>query len=412
MSPDPPAHRHGARPNDIGNPEAIALLRDEIEQDGAITFARFMDVALYHPEVGYYRTPLRRPGRGGDFITAPEVHPFFGITIARQITEMWERLDRPDPFVVREYGPAVGGLAYDIIAGVSVHHPELREALRYRLRDVNRHRMAEAMNAMIEVGLDDIVSVEDPERESAIEPVTGVVLANEVVDALPAHQLLWTGDELQEQWVVWNPETEWFSWETRPLSPEVYATDPITWLERQGVDVASWPIGSKLAWAPAIDDWVEEIDQGLDRGYGLVIDYGYPAPELYREHRLEGTIRAYAGHTVTDNPFQRIAEQDLTVHVDFTRITDAAVRNGMASTTVVSQGHFLSQSGLGRLLVQLQQDAETDVAEYYRAQAAVMRLIEPAGLGRFRVVGLMKGVSTEPPPTGFAPDDLPDALRI
>ncbi len=406
----PPSSR--TRPAEAGNPEAIAILRDEIERDEAITFARYMDAALYHPEVGYYRTPGRRPGRGGDFITAPELHPFFGITIARQIAEMWERLDRPDPFVVREYGPGVGGLAYDIIAGISVHHPELRETLRYRLRDVNRYRMAEAISAMIEVGLDDIVSVEGPAREAEIEPITGVMLANEVADALPAHQLIWTGDELQEQWVIWDRGMDWFLWETRPLSPKVYATDPITWLERQGVDVAAWPIGSMIAWRPAIDDWVWEIANGLSRGYGLVIDYGYPAHELYRDHRLEGTIRAYTGHTVSGDPFQRIAEQDLTMHVDSIRTRDAPAHAGMASTPIVTQGDFLSQAGLGRLLVQLQQDPDTDIAEYYRAQAAVLRLIEPAGLGRFRVVGLMKDVPLEPRLSGFAPADLPEALQI
>jgi SAM-dependent MidA family methyltransferase len=368
-------------PRQRGNPEANSILRDEIGRAGAITFARFMEVALYHPDVGYYRTPARRPGRAGDFITAPEVHPFFGITIARQIAEMWERLDRPDPFVVREYGPGVGGLAYDIIAGISVQAPELREVLRYRLRDVNRHRIAEAMSAMIEVGLGDIVSVEDPARDERIEPVTGVALANEVADALPAHQLIWNGDTLEERWVVWNL-------------------------------AADWPLGSRITWTPALDDWVREIGQGLTRGYGLVIDYGYPARELYRDHRLEGTIRAYAGHTVSDDPFHRVAEQDLTVHVDFTRIIDAAAREGMAATPVVTQGDFLTQAGLGHLLVQLQQEPDIDMAEYYRAQSAVLRLIEPAGLGRFRVVGLIKNVPEEPPLMGFAPVDLPDALRI
>jgi len=407
-----PRSEHSTSPRHPGNLEAVSILRDEIGRAGAITFARFMEVALYHPDVGYYRTPARRPGRGGDFITAPEVHPFFGITIARQIAEMWERLDRPDPFVVREYGPGVGGLAYDIIAGISMQAPELREVLRYRLRDVNRHRIAEAMSAMIEVGLGDIVSVEDPARDERIEPVTGVALANEVADALPAHQLIWNGDTLEERWVVWNLAADWFDWENRPLSPAVQVTDPMGWLEGQDVDVSFWPLGSRIAWTPTLDDWVREIGQGLTRGYGLVIDYGYPARELYRDHRLEGTIRAYAGHTVSDDPFQRVAEQDLTVHVDFTRIIDAAAREGMAATPVVTQGDFLTQAGLGHLLVQLQQEPDIDMAEYYRAQSAVLRLIEPAGLGRFRVVGLIKNVPEEPPLMGFAPVDLPDALRI
>ncbi|HYH11289.1 MAG TPA: SAM-dependent methyltransferase [Thermomicrobiales bacterium] len=399
-------------PDDLGHPNLIDAMRTEIERDGAISFARFMDVALYHPEAGYYRTPARRPGRGGDFITSPEVHPFFGITIAGQLAELWERLDRPDPFVVREYGPGVGGLAYDIIAGLHAHHPEIVPALQYRLRDVNRHRMAEAMTAMIEVGLDGIVSVEDPSREQEIEPVTGVVLANEVADAFPAHELVWIDSALHERWVTWNSETDWFAWEIRALSSDVVATDPLGWLKTQGIDPSSWPSGSRMAWSPALTGWVEEIGQGLHQGYALIIDYGYPAVELYRDHRLEGTIRAYSEHTVTDNPFQRIGEQDLTVHVDFTRITDAAARAGMAATPVVTQGHFLSRLKLGQLLVDLQQDPETDLPEYYRAQAAVFRLIDPGGLGRFRVVGLGKDAPLDPLPTGFTPDELPDTLRF
>ena len=406
------APRSSPTPDALGHPDVIALLREELDRDGAITFARFMDVALYHPEAGYYRTPLRRPGRSGDFITSPEVHPFFGMTLAHQIAEMWERLDRPDPFVVREYGPGVGGLAYDIIVGVSVHHPDLLPALRYRLRDVNRHRMAEAMSAMIEVDLDHIVSVEDPSREATIEPVAGVVLANEVADALPAHQLVWMGDEFREQWVIWDSAEDWFAWEQRPLSPEVAATDPLEWLRQAGVDPSSWPAGSQIAWVPAITDWVREIEQGLTRGYVLIIDYGYSATELYRDHRLEGTIRAYSEHTVTDDPFRLIGEQDLTVHVDFTRIAHAAGIAGMETTPVVTQGSFLSQLKLGTLLVDLQQDPETELAEYYRAQAAVLRLIDPGGLGRFRVIGLAKGAPLDPLPTGFTPDDLPESLRL
>jgi SAM-dependent MidA family methyltransferase len=311
---------------------------------------------------------------------------------------------------VREYGPGVGGLAYDIIAGLHAHHPEAAPALRYRLRDVNRHRMAEAMSAMIEVGLDGIVSVEDPSREGEIEPIDGAVLANEVADALPAHELEWDGAELRERLVTW--EDGWLAWATGPLSPEVAATDPAGWLARQGVDVASWPAGSRLAWSPAIDAWVAEIGRGLARGYALIIDYGYPAAELYRDHRLEGTIRAYSEHTVTDDPFRLIGEQDLTVHVDFSRVVEAAAAAGMAATPVVTQADFLARLEMGRFLVELQREPEMDMEEYLRAQTAVIRLIDPSGLGRFRVVGLAKGAPLEPLPAGFTPPDLPAALRL
>ena len=119
-----------------------AVVRDEIARTGPITFARYMDLALYHPEWGYYHAAQRRPGRPGDFLTAPEAHPFFGITLARQIAECWERLDRPTLFTVREYGPGIGGLAWDIIGGLQRENPACLTALSYELVERNPQRMA------------------------------------------------------------------------------------------------------------------------------------------------------------------------------------------------------------------------------------------------------------------------------
>ena len=107
-----------------------------------------MELALYHPEHGYYMAAARRPGRGGDFLTAPELHPFFGLTLARQVRECWERLGRPAPFTVLEYGAGIGGLAYDVIAGLLDTEPGLRPTLRYRLNETNPHRVRQARRVM------------------------------------------------------------------------------------------------------------------------------------------------------------------------------------------------------------------------------------------------------------------------
>ena len=121
-----------------------AVIRAEIDTAGGrIPFARFMELALYHPVWGYYLSPLRRPGRPGDFLTAPETHPFFGIALARRIAECWERLEHPDPFVVREYGSGIGALAWDVITGLSEEAPECRAVLQYRLVETNPHRLAQ-----------------------------------------------------------------------------------------------------------------------------------------------------------------------------------------------------------------------------------------------------------------------------
>ena len=218
--------------SDIGNPDLIAVIRAEIDAAGGrIPFARFMELALYHPAWGYYLSPVRRPGRPGDFLTAPETHPFFGITLARQIAECWERLDRPDPFVVREYGSGIGALAWDVIAGLSREATECRAALQYRLVETNPHRLAQSLAGFAEGGLGDVVRGEEIPPGANPEPITGVVIANEVADAFAVHRLIWRDGRLREGWVVWSGDG--FAEEEGDLSPEAAAADPEGMLRRE-----------------------------------------------------------------------------------------------------------------------------------------------------------------------------------
>ncbi|MGI8483780.1 MAG: class I SAM-dependent methyltransferase [Thermomicrobiales bacterium] len=393
------------------NPEIVNRLRQEIAQNGPITVARFMERALYEPGIGYYQTPERRPGRGGDFITSPEIHAFFGFTLARQIADCWRRLERPNPFVVREYGPGIGGLAYDILAALSVYDLEVRNAIQYHLVDVNPHRMHDALEAMVEVGLAEIVSVETP-QQAAENPVTGVVLANEVADAFPVHQVIVQSGILRERFVTLDEETGWFGWVTGDLSEPVAELDLPTYLPGEGVILADLPDGSLLEVSPATAGWVRDVASGLERGYALIIDYGYPAAELYRSHRLGGLLRGYFAHTVTDDPFVEIGEQDLTAHVDFSALIREAQASGMHVAGLTMQGDFLAALGMGDFLVEMQQQPDVSLTAYYETQAAVMRLFDPGGLGRFRVLALAKDAATDPPLRGFAPPELPASLRL
>jgi SAM-dependent MidA family methyltransferase len=391
-----------------GNPALIARLTDAIRRDGRITFARFMETALYDPEHGYYRSAVRRPGRGGDFITSPELHPFFGFTLARQVADAWERLGCPDRLVVREHGAGIGGLAYDIIAALSQRWPEVRAALDYRLIEVNPHRGAQALAAMAEAGLGDVVRLEDP---AAMPPEAGVVLANEVVDALPVHRLIVRDGAPREGWVTLDPQGAFVEVEG-DLSPEVTALGIPAYLASAGVDLAAMPDGARLEVSPAAADWIRAVAASLTRGFAFVIDYGYAAATLYRDHRLDGLVRGYAEHTVTDDPFIRVGEQDLTAHVDFTWLARAAEAAGMREIGLTTQGDFLERLGLGEWLVQLQTTPGVALEEYYGAQAAVFRLIDPAGLGRFRVLGLAVGLGERPEALGFTAPDFPAGLRL
>lgn len=386
-----------------GNPHVTELLVERIRRDGPIPFSRFMETALYHDAHGYYREPHRKPGRGGDFITSPELHPFFGFTLARQIADCWDHLGQPHHLIVREHGASSGVLAYDIIAALSQQAPDVLNALDYRLIDVNEHRAAESRAAMAEVGLSDTVSTEHPTQ---ITPESGIVLANEVADALPVHRLVVRDGKLREVCVGLDPEDRFIDVETG-ISDEVTHAGIPDYLPEAGIDITALPDGARLDVSPATATWIRDIGHNLTRGYAIVIDYGYDASTLYRDHRLEGTVRGYFQHTVTDDPYIRVGEQDLTAHVDFTWLARAATVAGMTEIGLTTQAEFLTQLGLGDWLVGLQTEPDTSMDEYYRAQGAVYRLIDPAGLGRFRVLGLAKEMGDTPTLLGFTPITIP-----
>ncbi|HEU5432950.1 MAG TPA: SAM-dependent methyltransferase [Thermomicrobiales bacterium] len=370
------------------------MIRHGIARDGGrITFARFMELALYHPKRGYYLRPERHPGRGGDFLTAPEAHPFFGVAVARQIADCWELLGRPDPFTVREYGAGVGGLAYDILVGLSRETPALLSALRYRLIEPNGRQRAQAQAALAEVGFGDLVAAETPAAGADPEPVVGVALANEVADALPVHRLIWreATSGLMECYVAY--EHDRFVDVEGPLSPPAAAFDPVGRLRAAGVTLRD---GDRVEIGPAAAAWFGTVARGLARGYAVVVDYGYDTAELYRDHRLAGTLRAYRAHTVTDDPFAAVGDADLTAHVDFGALRAAGEADGLTFAGLTTQGAFLASLGLGELLVDLGRDPETTAPEYLAAQAAIVRLIDPGGMGRFRVLLMAKNAPAAP----------------
>ena len=363
---------------------------------GRITFARFMDLALYHPQWGYYLAPQRRPGRPGDFLTSPEAHPFFGITLARQIAECWQRLGSPAPFVVREYGAGVGGLAWDIIAGLTREAPACRAALEYRLVEPNPHRLREALQAMAAEGLGDVVRGETISGADP-EPITGVVLANEVADAIGVHRLIWRGGDACAR--AGSSGTD-AALPRRKASSRRRQRRPApeAMLREHGVTLAE---GDRIEIAPAAAAWFASAARGLRRGYAIVIDYGYAAPELYRAHRLQGTVRAHYRHTVSDDPFVHVGAQDLTAHVDFSALRRAGEASGLTFAGQTNQGAFLASLGMGDLLVELGQDPETVLPEYLAAQAAILRLIDPGGMGRFGVLIMARDAPVSPPLLGF-----------
>jgi SAM-dependent MidA family methyltransferase len=369
-------------------PELLDLIVAEIRATGPMTFARFMDLALYHPELGYYATGERGPGRGGDFLTAPESHPIFGWAMARQLVEAWERLDRPRPFTVRELGAGTGALASGIVEGLENAGSALRHALRYRIGERSTARARQVGERLAALGATDVLEPDDG------APITGAVIANEVLDALPVHRVEGRpGGGLNEVLVDVDRDGALTTIACPPSTPGLAAR-----LAAEGIRL--FP-GQRAEICLELDDWVAEAGRGLDRGLLLLVDYGHPAAALYDPTR-GSLLRAYVRHRVHDDPFSNVGRQDLTAHVDLTAVERAATAAGLSLLGTTTQAAFLAGLGAGELLASLQANPSTTIQGYLEARSALVRMLDPAVTGRFAVLLFGRGIPAEPRLAGLA----------
>jgi SAM-dependent MidA family methyltransferase len=375
-------------PSTDSEPALVAQIRAEIAASGPITFARFMAIALYDPDHGYYRGATNRPGRSGDFLTAPELHPIFGGALSRQVAEVWHRLGRPNPFVLREYGAGSGTLAATIVDGLRADGSALVDALAYEPVEVNAFRraeIAERLGAFIRAGAT---------APSAVTPFTGVVLANEFLDALPVHRVTRQGGRLVERFVDWDEAgSRLVELPGEPSTPALAAR-----LAADGVELGNGQLGEICL---DIEPWLAGVSQSLERGLVLVIDYGHPAPVLYDPARVGGSLRAYAGQRAHADPFVAIGRQDLTAHVDLTALEALARAVGLDVLGQVSQAELLVGCGLEELLDRIRSNPATTMEEWLAARSAIARLLDPAALGGFPAVLLGRGLNPEPPLFGL-----------
>lgn len=368
-------------------PSLVESLRDEIlaEPDRRITFARFMERVLTEPGVGYYAATATRPTREGDFLTAPELHPFFGRCLGRQLDEIWERLGHPAPFTVREWGAGRGTLARTVADGLAADGSPLTGVLDWQPTDLpGRH----------------------PDPPTG--PFTGAVIANEYLDALPVHRVEQRDGRLLERFVTWagagyraagaaaiHRADGWFA--------EI-ADEPSTSALAAELAVAEVRLadGQLAEIRPGLARWASTAVNELAAGLLLVIDYGHPASVLYGPRRMAGTLVTYRGHVAGDDPFTAVGRQDITTHVDLTAVERGARTAGLTELGVTSQAEFLVSLGLGDLLSRMGLDPDTDGGAYLLARASVVRLLDPRALGGFRVLAFGRGIDRVPALRGMA----------
>ena len=358
---------------------AEAEIRCRIAERGAITFAEFMEVALYHPDGGYY-TSGERVGAAGDFYTSPSVHPAFGVLLAVQLFQMWQLLGQPHPFTVVEPGAGNGLLCLDVVAAARGLPEGFAHSLRYvcmdRRKTAGHERGLPGVSRLAASGL-------------PLRGVTGCVLSNELLDAMPVHQVTVEQERLQEVYVTLDGDE--FALNTGEPSTPLLAQR----LAGLGIKLAE---GQTAEVNLALDDWVWAAAQSLERGFVLTIDYGRPAEELYSAaERFRGTLTTFAAHLQTDRPLERIGQQDMSAQVDFTTLARAGAQADLEFLGYTSQAAFLRNLGLGQL------EQRPPVGSPRQAQASrvgMRELAKSGGLGNFKVLAQGRNVG-EPELWGF-----------
>ena len=358
------------------------LIRDEIRRDGPITFARFMELALHHPRHGYYASGPQRLGEGGDFVTASDLGPAFGRAVARQVEELDRHLDHPGTFDLIEFGAGRGLLARDLLAALQTSNENLHRRLRYTAVDASS-------------GMREEIERVAPEVQVEVEPSaagSGCLLAMELFDALPVHRVIRRDGFLEEIGVGWDGER----FHDARLDPDAAVS---AWAERYG---AAAEEGFEAEVGLGIEAQIERWDRALERGFALVLDFGDTAERLYTAERKRGTLMAYHAHRAREEYLERVGDQDLTAHVNFTALTDAAEARGWRLLGRTTQDRFLIANGI------LEDFEEMDERTYHdprgiRARQGIKRLIHPTGMGRmFQIWVFGKGLEGEPELTGLA----------
>ena len=356
--------------------ELREVIADRIRASGAISFAEFMDISLYHPQLGYYARAAQKTGRAGDFFTSVDVGPLFGELLAKQFAEMWRLLSPtaqgpgPKTFDLVEAGAGSGRLARDVLDAAKRIDPEFYAAIRLSL--VERSPAARAAQVQTLGPHASLLA-----RSGAALPadVHGVIYANELLDALPTHAVVMTESGLREVFIDVDGDrlVERFDELSTPRLAE--------YLARAGAEM-------RTGWRAEVnlnaEGWTKTAAASLRRGFIVLIDYGHDERELYNASHSAGTLTSYKQHSQLADVLQEPGETDITAHVDLSAVTRAARASGLDVLGRLDQTYFMLGLGVTDLDgLSLQQ------------RLALKTLLLPGGLGStHKVLMFGKGVGT------------------
>lgn len=340
-----------------------------------------MEEVLYAPKLGYYNSsnPI---GASGDFFTSPSAHPIFGALLAIQIQEMWTTLGKPNPFTVLEFGAGAGLLGRDILSFIESNHPEFSRQVNYVFVD----RVGPAYSDTPKANW--VLTNNFPFKN-----ITGCIISNELFDSFPVHRFKIQNRKIHEILVNWGPDGF-----TEILS-EIDSPSLLKCAKYNGIHHLPDGFEGELSLQPPI--WLEGAIASLNRGFILTIDYGGRKEDLYSSQNHSGTLRCFYNHMVVRNPYQRVGQQDITSNVNFSALIDSGMAKEVPTLALTTQREFLINLGMGDFLTALARTQAADKSypfpvltqkEYLANRMAAIQLINPEGLGAFKVLIQAKDV--------------------
>ena len=354
------------------------IISDEIREKGPLTFARFMEICLYHPQYGYYFSGRACRGREGDYFTSPTVHPVFGALLGKQLAQMWGLLGE-GTFEIVEMGGGEGYLCLDILDYLQRYEPQFYDLLRYRMVEISPVCIEKQKGLLSSHWAK--VTWDSVEDVGAVK-VEGCFLSNELLDAFPVHRVMMEEGELQEIYVD-SVKGQFLEVQSDPSTPELEA-----YFQRLGITLTE---GQRAEVNLEALEWLDRISQGLERGFVITVDYGYPAQELFSPHRKDGTFMCYRSHRALSDPYSHLGLQDMTSHVDVTSLILRGEEYGLELTGVVPQYRFLL--ALGILEEAARVGDKEGSWEAMNERLTLKNLILPGGMGEiFKVLIQHKGI--------------------
>lgn len=370
----------------------LTLIKEQIlASDGWISFEQFMNLALYAPGMGYYSSGAIKLGSAGDFVTAPEISSLFGRTLVLQLSQISQCLQHP---YILEFGAGSGRLALDILIELE-KTAELPE--KYFIMEVSAELRQRQLTLLASKAPHLIHRVEWLERLP--DQFNGIILANEVLDAMPVHLVAWHDNAIFERGVSWHNDQ--LTWQDRPLQ-DIYLHSIAGQMTSQINPNSDSHFEYVSEFNLSAIGFMRSLAKLLRQGVILLIDYGFGRDEYYHPQRNQGTLMCHYRHHAHDNPFYLPGLQDITSHVDFSAVTQAAVDSNLTLLGYTTQAFFLINSGITKILAQIPVE---DTARYLPQSNQLQKLINPAEMGElFKVIAFGKEFTE--PLIGFSTGDM------